>query len=125
MSKKEKSCSSPMLFRHSMSIAQQLMPIYNNTVHENKMNVALYLMWLTVGCYETSKRPQGWNSNYSINKKKIWQCYQVFKRVTQITIFARERSQSYPRQTYTCISIFKTKKRPKMPTILLTLCLIC
>ena len=30
-----------MLFRHSMSIAQQLMPIYNTTVHKNKVNVAL------------------------------------------------------------------------------------
>ena len=26
---------------HSMSIAQQLMPIYNITVHENNINVAL------------------------------------------------------------------------------------
>jgi len=39
-----------MLFRHSMSIAQQLMPIYNTTVHKNKLNVALNLMWLTVVC---------------------------------------------------------------------------
>ena len=45
--------------RHSMSIAQQLMPIYNTTVHKNKINVALNLMRLTVGCYETSNRPQG------------------------------------------------------------------
>ena len=33
-----------------MSIAQQLMPIYNTTVHKNKIIVALNLMWLTVGC---------------------------------------------------------------------------
>ena len=39
-----------MLFRHSMSIAQQRMPIYNSTVHKNKVNVALNLMRLTVGC---------------------------------------------------------------------------
>ena len=30
-----------MLFRYSMSITQQLMPIYNITVHKNKTNVAL------------------------------------------------------------------------------------
>ena len=36
VSKKEKSCSSPMWFKHSMSIAQQLIPIYNTTVYKNK-----------------------------------------------------------------------------------------
>ena len=51
--------SSPMLFRHSMSITQQLMPIYNTTVHKNKINVALNLMWLTVGCYETPTGHKG------------------------------------------------------------------
>ena len=30
-----------MWFKHSMSIAQQLIPIYNTTVHKNKTNVAL------------------------------------------------------------------------------------
>ena len=30
-----------MLFRHSISIAQQLLPIYNTTVHRNKVNVDL------------------------------------------------------------------------------------
>ena len=30
-----------MWFKHSMSIAQQLNPIYNTTVHKNKTNVAL------------------------------------------------------------------------------------
>ena len=39
-----------MLFRHSMSIAQQLMPIYNTTVHKNKINETLNLMWLTAVC---------------------------------------------------------------------------
>ena len=48
-----------MFFRHSMSIAQQLMPIYNTTVHKNKINVALNLMWLTVGVYEDTNKPQG------------------------------------------------------------------
>jgi len=49
-----------MLFRHSMSIKPQFMPIYNTTMHKNKMNVAaLNLMWLAVGFYETSNRPQG------------------------------------------------------------------
>ena len=42
-----------MLFRHSMSFAQQLMHIYNTIVHKNKINVDLNLMWLTVGRYET------------------------------------------------------------------------
>ena len=40
ISNKEKSCSSPMLFQHSMSITQQLIPIYNTTVHKNKNNVS-------------------------------------------------------------------------------------
>ena len=31
----------PMWFKHSMSIAQQLMPIYNIIVHKNKSDVAL------------------------------------------------------------------------------------
>ena len=48
-----------MLLRHSTSIAQQLMPIYNTTMHKIKINVALNLMWLTAGCYETSNMPQG------------------------------------------------------------------
>ena len=39
-----------MLFQYSMSIAQQLMPIYNTTVHKNKINVALN--------YEDTNRPQ-------------------------------------------------------------------
>ena len=30
-----------MSFKHSKSIAQQLMPIYNTTVHKNKTTVAL------------------------------------------------------------------------------------
>ena len=51
-----------MLFLHSMSIAQQLMPIYNTTVHKNKNKVALNLMWLTVG-WDIS-RPQGQGSDH-------------------------------------------------------------
>ena len=31
----------PYMVKHSMSIAQQLIPIYNTTVHKNKSNVAL------------------------------------------------------------------------------------
>ena len=30
-----------MWFKHSVSIEQQLIPIYNTTVHKNKTNVAL------------------------------------------------------------------------------------
>ena len=41
VSKIEKSCISHMWFKHSTSIAQQLILIYNTTVHENKSNVAL------------------------------------------------------------------------------------
>ena len=48
-----------MLFRDSMNIAQQLLPIYNTTMYKIKINVPLNLMWLTVVCYETSNRPQG------------------------------------------------------------------
>ena len=36
-----------MLFRHSMSIAQHFMPIYNTAVQKIKSNVGLNLMWLT------------------------------------------------------------------------------
>ena len=55
-----------MLFRRSMSIAQQLMPIYNTTLHKNKTNVALNLMWLTVCCYET---PTGHKGGTIINER--------------------------------------------------------
>ena len=48
-----------MFFRHSMSIAHQLMPIYNTTVIKNKSNVALnkYYLSLTKSkqCYEQLK----------------------------------------------------------------------
>ena len=50
-----------MLFEHSMIIAQQIMPIYITTVHKNKINVALNLMWLTVLCYETPTGHKGGN----------------------------------------------------------------
>ena len=50
-----------MWFKYSMSTAHQLMPIYNMTVHKNKSNVALNLMWLIVGgmCYETPTGHKG------------------------------------------------------------------
>ena len=38
-----------MLFWHSMSIAQQLIHIYNTSVHKNKNIIKLPLLWLTVG----------------------------------------------------------------------------
>ena len=41
VSKKGKSCSSPMWFKHSMSIKMQRIPINNTTVHKIKPNVAL------------------------------------------------------------------------------------
>ena len=67
-----------MLFRHSMSIAQELMPIYNTTVHKNKINVALNLMWLTVGCYETSNRPQGQHKEKKLFKRTFCTCEPIF-----------------------------------------------
>ena len=78
-SKIEKSCSSPMLFWHSMSMARQLMPIDNTAVHKNKINVALYLMWLTVGYYETSNRPQGRNNEDNIIWKYRLRIVEKFK----------------------------------------------
>ena len=41
VSKKEKSCSSPMWFKHSMIITKQLIPIYNTNMHKNKSIFAL------------------------------------------------------------------------------------
>ena len=45
-------------FRYSMGIAQQHMAIYNTTVHKNKINVALNLMWL-VNYWVFMKTPTG------------------------------------------------------------------
>ena len=39
----------PYVVPTQQSIAQQLMPIYNTTVHKNKITVDINLMWLTVG----------------------------------------------------------------------------
>ena len=46
-----------MYFLHSMNIAQQLMPIYNITVYENNIYVALDVTQLLV-LWDT-KMPQG------------------------------------------------------------------
>ena len=40
----ENSFSSSILFRHNMSITQQLMPLYNITVHKNKINNVLHML---------------------------------------------------------------------------------
>ena len=45
-----------MLFRHSISIAQQIMPIYNTTMHKNKINVALNLN--VVNCWVLGDKQQ-------------------------------------------------------------------
>ena len=50
-----------------MSISQQLVPIYNTTVHNNKITVALNLMWLTVGCL--SKDQQATRAEESVEGK--------------------------------------------------------
>ena len=34
-------CNSPLWFKYIMSIAQQLIPIYNTTMHKNKSIIAL------------------------------------------------------------------------------------
>ena len=64
VSKKKKSCSSPMWFKHSMSIAQQLIPVFNTTVHKTK-RVLLPLMWLNCLCYKLkdTNRPQRLGNN--------------------------------------------------------------
>ena len=51
-----------MLEQHSMSIAQQLKPIYNTAVHKNKSNVALYID--TCWCYYEEQHAIRANQNY-------------------------------------------------------------
>ena len=46
-----------MRFKHSMSITQQLIPIYNTTVHKNKSNVVLNVIKLLVP--RDPNRPKG------------------------------------------------------------------
>ena len=46
-----------MLFRHNMSITQQMIHIYNTTVHMNKSTFPL--MWIHVGAMMTNIL-QGW-----------------------------------------------------------------
>ena len=50
-----------MLFRHSMSITQQLIPIYNTIMYKNKINVALNLMCLTWVSMKTPTGHKVWN----------------------------------------------------------------
>ena len=61
MSKKEKSCSSPMWFKHSMSITQQLIPIYNITVQKNKTNVALNVVNCLCRKLNDTNKLLGWS----------------------------------------------------------------
>ena len=60
MSKIEIKLQFPMLFLHSMSIAQQLIPIYNTTVHKNKSYVALNVANVFVPQVKDTNMPQGW-----------------------------------------------------------------
>ena len=46
-----------MLFKHSMSITQQLIPIYNTTVHKKKNNVAPNLAELFLPQVKETNRP--------------------------------------------------------------------
>ena len=41
-----------MWFKHSISIAQQLTPIYNTTVYKIRTRVLLPLMWLNCLCHK-------------------------------------------------------------------------
>ena len=49
--KAEKDDSSPMLFRHSLSITQQLILIYNTRVHKKNVNIASNVA--NYWCYKT------------------------------------------------------------------------
>ena len=49
-----------MWFKHSMSIAKQLIPIYNTTVHKNKSYVALNVAKLFVPYVKDTNMPPGW-----------------------------------------------------------------
>ena len=61
-----------MWFKDSMSIAQQVMPIYNTTTHKNKSNLSLTLMWLTVGVIiSLERRDSQWRSNI----QRTWRYY--------------------------------------------------
>ena len=48
-----------MWFKQSMSIAQQLIPIYNITVHKTKSYIALNVVKLFVPKVKNTNRPQG------------------------------------------------------------------
>ena len=48
-----------MWFKHSMSIAQQLIPIYNTTVHKNKTIVALNVVNCFCHKLNDTNRPLG------------------------------------------------------------------
>ena len=48
-----------MWFKHIMSIAQQLIPIYNTDVHKNNIFVALNVVKLFVPYVNDTNRPRG------------------------------------------------------------------
>ena len=58
-----------MWFKHSMTIAQQLMPIYNTTVHKNKSAVALNVAMFVPKLKDTNM-PQGRGFNGTVNRKR-------------------------------------------------------
>ena len=60
-----------MWFKHSMSIAQQLMPIYNTTLHKNKITVALNMANVPAISYKTPNMPQGGRVANSKNVNKV------------------------------------------------------
>ena len=75
VSKIEKSCISHMWFKHSTSIAQQLIPIYNTTVHKNKGYVALNVVNCLCHKSNDTNRPQGWLSCHT----KEFLCHQYLR----------------------------------------------
>ena len=64
-----------MLFQHGVCIAQRLMPIYNSTVHENMLNIALNLT-KNIGTMDTNMLQGGtafvFKEGAEKDRSKIW-----------------------------------------------------
>ena len=70
-----------MLFRNRMSITQQLMHIYNTTVHKNKFNENVALNLMRLGVHENTNK--GRKQPFKIISQIIYQigtiCNESFK----------------------------------------------
>ena len=63
-----------MWFKHSMSIAQQLITIYNTTMHKNKSNVALNVAYVRVINYRHQHATRAEKvSRLRVSGYKCWQ----------------------------------------------------